>query len=503
MDRVFYKSFVDVGTNYPVYIFDTSFLPQPDEIDYDELIITLITLLPNHRYILVMFNCGLNHINWLWGLKFLKKFLINDHNNLYQLISVHDSWFIKSLTLLLVNYSWKNSLQFIHCQNLSQLNHQLPVKNLKISLNIWKYDNSSLILNKKISDNDLLYHIYQLFNIIDQNLKKIPIIFLKPGNKVNSMILFNCIVSSQLFFINDWDLLSIVSVFKKLLSNLKYPLIPLWLIDSSNSFDDIINYHKKIGRGYDALLYRLFTFFDKVLITDSNHSSTTLAKCLASCLGQVGNKDMPVMINYISSIIDNWEKISRSYTYQTDELINYQSVDNNYDLQINDLLLSSSNSNPPSKPVETNTNEFMHEKVDINKGELDLGENLIDLSIDDPTQEIEQLTSYEPLDDKPPPKDQSILQESSIQSLPSNSYLQLRSSQPALNQKYKQLTDVSNITFGNQKYTIPKTKTKPEKPKPIQDIVQAKKPVIRGRKVGELAKLFEERSQGYEILRTM
>lgn len=70
------------------------------------------------------------------------------------------------------------------------------------------------------------------------------------------------------------------------------------------------------------------------------------------------------------------------------------------------------------------------------------------------------------------------------------------------------LTDVSNILgqYPPQKYKF----SRPEKPvnmpvtlEPAAPLSPVKKTVIRGRKVGELAKLFEERAQGLEVLQSM
>lgn len=74
MDRIFYKSDLrDPTTNYPIYIFDTSYLPSPDIINYNEFLITLMSYLPIKPYVLIMFSCGLNKISWIWGHKLYKK----------------------------------------------------------------------------------------------------------------------------------------------------------------------------------------------------------------------------------------------------------------------------------------------------------------------------------------------------------------------------------------------------------------------------------------------
>lgn len=76
----------------------------------------------------------------------------------------------------------------------------------------------------------------------------------------------------------------------------------------------------------------------------------------------------------------------------------------------------------------------------------------------------------------------------------------------AVIQAKKMLSDVSNIALElpTQKYKVTEPQLRlPVATKPAPPPIPAKKPVIRGRKVGELARLFEERCEGLEILRTM
>lgn len=103
MERIFYKSdSLDPHTDLPIFIFDTSYLPSTDLINYDAFIPTMMKYLPLEPYALVMFNCGLNKILWVWGIKFLKEFLDNEKydnlSNLIKIYTVHDSWFVKSIT---------------------------------------------------------------------------------------------------------------------------------------------------------------------------------------------------------------------------------------------------------------------------------------------------------------------------------------------------------------------------------------------------------------------
>ena len=60
------------------------------------------------------------------------------------------------------------------------------------------------------------------FQNSENNGNKVELILYKPGNKFKCDILYQCILRNQLIWINDWDLYSIATVFKRILLELPF-----------------------------------------------------------------------------------------------------------------------------------------------------------------------------------------------------------------------------------------------------------------------------------------
>ncbi|KAG5420652.1 ECM25 [Candida metapsilosis] len=395
MDRIFYHSpsIRDPITKHPIYIFDTSYLPPTDSINYDNLIPVLMQQLPLDPYVLVMFSSGLNKISWVWGLKFIKNFMSNaiNLNNLVKVFTVHDSWFIKSVTSVIHNYhTTKHNIEVInymldafaiepkgqrhidvvHCRTLSELSHYLNITLLKISLNIYKYDQqleNELKLSIKVppvinphvllspqTNPTFYHHVYQLLNIIDTHCCKKELIFYTPGKRDNIDILYQCVLRNQLIWINDWDLYCIATVFKKILSDLPFALIPYKLVllpiqddfeYTQAIFNAIITSHQQYAKtiNYDQLLLQLFQVFAKLVSNESTtkHNITTIAKCMAHCLShEVVSTDTShilVVQRFIKNVLHYWDKVKLSYEFPSIEDVlsgknQPDSVENAYDM---------------------------------------------------------------------------------------------------------------------------------------------------------------------------
>ncbi|CAI5757081.1 unnamed protein product [Candida verbasci] len=587
MDRIFYKTTLrDPITNYPIYIFDTSYLPSPEDINYDEFIITLMNILPLKPYILIIFSCGLNKLSWIWGLKFFKNFLDSNNNditNLIKIFIIHDSWFLKSLTSIIHNFnSTKKNLEHInklldtftinpigahnsdhfqtiviHCKTLSELSNYLDLTNLKISLNIYKYNlqfereiKLSMtvlpIINPTVKLNQyefpiLYHHLYQLFNIMNENCTRVEMLFYKPGNKVNTDLLYQCILRNQLIWINDWDLYSISTTFKKILMELPYSLINTEVIELP--IEDTIDYSKRIfmknieflrskkeTENYDQLLLQFFTMLNKIYINQhiTKHTSVTLSKCLSHCLSHeiISNKNssqIQIVSRFIKGAIENWNEISRSYKivsiqdsingrgYNNGNKSRVENFDTSYDINY-DLTIEEDDDEERVKINTTNilqsNNYLKHTKPKDNN------ENQETKTIKPSIQSSESKTTKSNTEET----DKSV--EKSKQGTGSNTIVKSRkktqsidststniAKQPKVHKKT--LSDVSNIQiqFPPQKYKFEvSNEKKPNKLSPLPPVTvvtNSKKPVIRGRKVGQLAKLFEERCEGIEILNKM
>ncbi|CUM46133.1 uncharacterized protein AC631_01437 [Debaryomyces fabryi] len=560
MERIFYKtSICDPSTQLPVYIFDTSYLPSTDVISYDEFIPTLMKHLPKENYVLIMFSCGLNKISWIWGIKFLKSFLTDNNENhldrLVKIISVHDSWFVKSITQIFKNYNTTrknfNSLNkivesfnirienfgnltslsntIVHYSKLSELHNYIDITRLKISLNIYKYNYQlenqlnlkSIIplINERTKINvntnpNFYHHFYQIFNIINTYGHKSELVFHKPGKKINTDIFFDCINRNQLLWINDWDLYCISATFKRILMELPQPLIPINRINLPIKYDLAFireNFSKIMNSfaeesNYNIVLFQLCEVCHNIIENNSvtRHTSSSLSKCLSHCLSHelilMQNKDNILIVNrFFKTILDNWRNLRKDYLgkYQSiyeilhglpgDEDI-LTSYDMSHDLTFDD--------GEDEERVIFNTNNILTTNSRLT-------------NIDSLRQQHTPLSS---------PRKQNIMTSPARRSSPIKSptrsprkspkkftkKLQINATQESQNKENLQENLNLAIQYPPQKYKF-------QVEKPIEREISKisistsnnKKPVIRGRKVGELARLFEERTKGLELLKGM
>lgn len=513
MDRIFYKSDVeDAYSGNPVYVFDTSYLPSPEVIDYELFIPTLMQSLPNHPYVLVMFSCGLNKVPWLWGIKFLKAFLAHDSptnnvDNLCKIIAVHESWFVKLITQILTNFSIstksfrlnalfetskKHRNLLTSCDSLSELSCYVEIPKLKLSLNIYKHD-AELALTPKIdfkcpivpiihsdtqystkTDPVFLHHFYQIFHIVDLYGNKVPLIFHKPGNRLNTDILFQCMLRNQLLWINDWDLYCIASCFKKILMEVPGPLIPVDAVSLPMKDDldyTLVTLNQIMSDdGRSAVLFHVLELLSKIAdnTETTKHTPVSVAKCMCHALtheapSQQNKNRTAIGVRYIKSLILHWAKIRPLYQRRystvehmvTGEDLRDDTIEDLYNLSHEITMDEEESADDESHRVQFNTSNIL-------SGNASLA-----------WQELPKNTPGQ------------------INRLPANPPLQ-------------SLSDISNVhlQWPPQKYKF--ERSLPPKPAPEEpEVPVLRKPVVRGRKVGELAKLFEERSEAMELLRNI
>lgn len=551
MERVFYRlDCTDAYTGLPIYIFDTSYLPAPELIDYDGFIPTLMQHVPSQPYVLCMFSCGLSRVSWIWGIKFVKLFLDPDANNLHNLakiITVHDSWFVKLVTQILTNYSLtKKSLSQINrlfepdalvassaglvasCSSLSDLSQYVDITKLKLSLNVYKADlqhephiefahpvlrligpGSTILRRHPV----LFHHFYQIFNILNLYGDRVERLFHRPGNKVSSDILYRCVLRNQLIWINDWDLYCILTVFKRLLLDLPHPLVPadaivLPIKDDFQStlvaFNTIVSGYNAHDPNYASVLYQLMDLCARMAANSdiTCHSSLTLAKCLSHCLAQElvlhQNRDLVVVVSrFVKNVLDHWHGILPLYQgkYQAiaqiiagEELVR-EKLDDSYDLSY-DITIDA--------PETTDESDENDEKT-FNTSSI-----LTDTSHDPPSAQTP--ASSPPRRQAPPTPASLVSNSSAVVSVASENSV---FSSLVSKTHNRQLSDVSNIhvQFPPQKYkfSVEKAPPRPLKPALSSTLLNqaSRKPVIRGRRVGELARLYEERAQGLDILKGM
>lgn len=603
MERIFYKSDeVDAYTGYPIYVFDTSYLPSTLEIDYDLFIPTLTQSLPDLPYVLVMFSCGLNKINWIWGVKFLKAFLSPDQEsrdnvkNLTKVISVHESWFVKSISQILTNISFSRktlarlSLLFDNkashnsiltsCGSLSELSNYVDITKLKISLNIYKHDANSTLSPKidfsfpiqpiispgtrfsRDTDPVFYHHFYQIFRIIDTYGPNVELIFHRPGNRLSTEILILCITRNQLIWINDWDLNCIASCFKKLLLDVSGPLIPVNKIalpmnDQLGYTIEILNL-MMIEDEANTLIFQIMDLCYRIVENSAvtNHTHLSIAKSICHALTHellsTQNKDrITIGTRFIKNVITHWPLIRPLYQQRfktVEQIVNGESLQNTaidelYNMS-HEITMKGYDSGDENEIPET-------------ASQFDTKAILADIlgpQIDDPgpatrsvqsrslgvlpgaTLSVGSLREPKPSVSRPERRSEQPISERNVvivgtgnDTLKGNEKARLGEGHNKSESDEKSSSEATplapienekgplksarkgqeqakvNLQFPPQKYKFdrPAIAEKPVTQTPAESKPAFKMPVVRGRKVGQLTKLFEERAQAMEIIRTI
>lgn len=524
MERIFFKTNIeDAYSGLPIYVFDTSYLPSPDIIDYDLFIPTMMDKLPLLQYILVMFSCGLNKISWIHGVKFLRTFLspeTRNFDNLHKIIAVHESWFVKSISLILTNItlskktftrlhklfdsSARNLDILISCDSLSELSNYVDVTRLKISLNIYKHD-AQTTLSPKLSlqcphvqlitektkysaetDPLFFYHFNQIFRIIETYGPRAESVFMKPGNRQNTEILYQCILRNQFIWVNDWDLHCIASTFKKILLTVSPPLICIddIALPMKDDFDYTLTIWNKMlanDANVASVLFRVIdlcaTIVDNSEVT--KHLPISILKCLCHALThelklQQNSDRVSIAVRYIKNLLQHWSRIKPLFQERLGRIALLSKPSGEKYNELYNL------SHDITMDEENTSGEEEYQRVQFNtKTILD---NDTTLAISSPATAQTKT---------PPPRPASRRAVTATVKEPP---------------KKEKLQDVSNIKaqWPPQKYKferreLPKKPVKTEETPPVV----TKRPVVRGRKVGELTRLFEERTQAMELLRAI
>ena len=114
VNSIFYKSYsVDPESEYPIYVFDSTYLPSFNVVDdkqvyellIDGLMDKVLTKLPAEPFSLVVFSSGFttNDISWVYGIKLYSKVPKNVRSLIQKTIVVHESFFVKTVFQVLKN----------------------------------------------------------------------------------------------------------------------------------------------------------------------------------------------------------------------------------------------------------------------------------------------------------------------------------------------------------------------------------------------------------------
>ncbi|GEQ72038.1 hypothetical protein JCM33374_g5724 [Metschnikowia sp. JCM 33374] len=570
MERIFYQTdLIDAYSGYPIYIFDTSYLPSPEDVNYDFFIPTLMKWLPKKPYMVILFSCGLNKISWVWGISFLKAFFsqsssgVSNAENLHKIIAVHESWFVKSVSQIFTNFlvskktlaNFNNLLSslkisndlLISCNSLSDLSNYVDVTNLKISLNIYRHD-YQITLSPEISlhcpynptiksstgfspktDPLFYHHFYQIFNIVDLYADQVELLFHRPGKKLNTEILFHCLKRNQVIWINDWDLDCVASCFKKILTEVPNPIV-----DSKKillPMKDDLQYTSEIFESMMAeehknvVLYQIISLSRRIVDKSSvtKHTFVSISKSLSHALTHESisnsSKDsISIVVRFLKNLLNHWQDISPQYASQfktvqqiaEGEYLKQETSDEQYNTSLKTKVQSSSDEEENSKANTESIFSSAASAKDSQSGYCPSIETINDASETDleekgnssnedrsknlPLQNMSNNTSNDLL-----PKNKEKVSSISENKTPNKDIIE----------EVSRTKDDKSIQrqFPPQKYKFENSGSE-EKPaiqgeRPKESLLSLKKPVIRGRKVGELTRLFEERSQAMDILNTM
>lgn len=589
MERIFYKTDItDAYTNLPIYVFDTSYLPVPEEISYDLFVPTLMHRIPQEPYVVIMFSCGLNKINWVWGISFLKAFLTQNSSmnsnveNLHKIIAVHESWFVKSICQIFSNFlisrkSLNNlNLQnwfrnpptakhfLISCDSLSELSKYVNIIHLKLSLNIYRHDcqvtlSPTLKLHSPInpvikSSTDYLqhlsplfyHHFYQLFHIIDIYAQEVELIFHKPGKKLNTDILFLCLMRNQLIWVNDWDLNCIASCFKKILAEVSEPLLPVDCIELPMKDDFAYTmkiFLKLMEREHkNAVLFQILSLCSKIVLAaeTTKHTPLSVLKSLSHSLthepiSHHSQHRVSMAVRYLKNVIVHWDRIRPRYLakFKTvrqiingnhlpsaaiDELYNMShsisvddAVSSEEDRSLglrtdNDNILDP---NISSSSLQSNSTYVNSPKTTADKGLLENPfEENFSLSQNGRSSGGKEIKAKSLGNNPPEVPPSPETKTSSTKKHVRSSSIQVQFPPQKYKFEKRELHRETPKLYATKSETPERHATKSEIPerhaiKSSEEVQVPRLPVIRGRKVGELTRIFEERSRAIEILKTM
>lgn len=370
VNNIFFKSYsIDPNSGHSIYVFDSTYLPEPDEIGndkqlydvlIDQLMDSLITKLPSSPYSLVVFSNGFSQkkISWVYGIKMFSKLPKELKFYLQKTYIVHESFFIRTVyqvlsnamnfKFLTINSKYNNvtssleedtiensGFSIVHVPDLTTLSRLIDITRLRISLNVYLHDYE---INEYIDVpveyfsrlSDIGKRKYRQL-IFDKIFKKLwtqsvnhELIFQRPGSYKKVNIFLDIIERNNYIDLSQWDIYSLASVFLHFIKNKANPLVPIDLIDLpiQDDFDYTVNTFKKIieFNNYYHLFLTIFPLFTSILKASeiTKHDSKTLSRALTPSLCKekisINNNDrLQVGTRFIKNLLENFEEIVRLY----------------------------------------------------------------------------------------------------------------------------------------------------------------------------------------------
>lgn len=356
-EKAFFKTdTIDPFTNLPVYVFDSNYLPNFEDVDLDrktleQLIVKafkrIMTRIPKHPYVLTCFTSGFrnfNHTNnsWVTCLKCYQLLPEELRSHLKKIYIVHESWLVRSMiqvlqNVLRISFFKTNSIngerydRLIHCNNLSDLSKYIDITKIRISLDVYLYDSQfedRLIIPYTTKHNSSDYKKYkdQIFERVTTRLllesADFELVFTKPGNQKKLSILAGAIHRGNYLDVSQWDVYVMGSLYLSILRNELPTLIPIDSIElpisddylyTLQTFQRIISQHKH----YDTI-NKFFEILCNLLKQSpkTKHDIKTLSKAITPTLCQEkvslkNNDRISIGQRFIKNLLENWDSITK------------------------------------------------------------------------------------------------------------------------------------------------------------------------------------------------
>jgi hypothetical protein len=345
---LFKSDTVDPFTGLPIYVFDSNYLPDLSNSDYDKKTVEslmlkafkkIITRIPNSPYVLICFTSGFRSFNnsnnsWVTLLKCYQLFPETLKENMRKVYMVHESWLIRSFTQILTNVvqltMFKRSQDRIHyCRDLTELSKFVDITKLRISLDIYLYDSEfveRLIIPYTIKKGSQDYLEYR--GLIEERVMtrllvegyNYELVFTKPGNQKKLAILNDAIERGNYLDLSQWDIYVMGTLCLGTLRNREYAMIPIDLIELPirDDFEYTLETYKKmeLTSGEIDSLARLFEILLAMLKHSdaSKHDLKSLSKSItpALCKEKISIKNNDRLLigqRFIKNLLEGWDDI--------------------------------------------------------------------------------------------------------------------------------------------------------------------------------------------------
>lgn len=335
---LFKSDTVDPLTGLPVYVFDSNYLPvypSNDQNEVEQLMVRafrkIILRLPDHDYVLVCFTSGFRSFSnhWVTLLKCYQLFPDRLKEGMAKCYMVHESWLIRSVAQILANVRqlFKKSERVQYCQDLTELAKCVDITKIRVSMEVYLYDlqfEERLVVPYTVQKGSKDHIEYQrligdrVLTRLGMEGDKYELLFTKPGNAKQLMVLQDAIERGNYLDLSQWDIYVIGSL---LLNNLRHretALIPVDAIELP--IQDDLEYTRRIfAKLGDVNLGPLFEIALNMVQSPetTRHDLKSLAKALtpALCKEKVSMKTNSRLLigqRFIKNLLEHWVVMNRS-----------------------------------------------------------------------------------------------------------------------------------------------------------------------------------------------